>query len=133
MSSPSSDFTELDQLVATYPEPIQALINATRAALLAAFPKAAESVDSKARVLGYGYGPGYKGTVATLILSKTGVKIGVPYGAQLADPAGLLTGQGKVHRHIPIEAAAQLKSSALEALLKAALNAWEARSALTTL
>jgi len=128
MSPPSSDFTEPDQLVATYPASTQALITAARAALLAAFPKATESVDLKARLFGYSYGPGYKGTVATLILSKTGVKIGVPYGAQLADSAGLLTGQGKVHRHIAIETAAQLKSRALKTLLKSAFSAWEARS-----
>jgi len=125
MSFPSP---EADQLVATYPAPTQALITAARAALLATFPKATESADAKARLLGYGYGPGYKGTVATLILSKTGVKIGVPYGAQLADPTGLLTGEGKVHRHIPIETAAQLSSPALKTLLKAAFSAWKARS-----
>ena len=128
MISPSSDVAELDRLVATYPASTQALINATRAALLKAFPRAAESVDTKARLLAYSYGPGYKGTVATLILSKAGVKIGIPYGAELADPAGLLTGEGKVHRHVPIETAAQLKGSALEALLMAALSAWNARS-----
>jgi hypothetical protein len=46
----------------------------------------------------------------------------------MTDPAGLLTGQGKVHRHIPIETAAQLKSGALEILLMAAFNAWKART-----
>ena len=128
MSSTSSAGTELDRLVATYPASTQALINAARRTLLKAFPKAAESVDTKARLLAYSYGPGYKGTVATLILSKTGVKIGIPYGAELADPARLLTGEGKVHRHVPIEAAAQLKGSALEGLLREALGAWRARS-----
>jgi hypothetical protein len=45
----------------------------------AAFPGATETPDLQARLLGYSYGPGYKRTVATLILSKTGVKIGIPY------------------------------------------------------
>ena len=31
--------------------------------------------------------------VATLILSKTGAKIGIPYGATLPDPASLLVAQ----------------------------------------
>ena len=126
-SQPTSEAAEADQFLATYPASTQALINAARATLLTAFPKATESVDTKARVLGYSYGPGYKGTVATLILSKSGVKIGVPYGAQLDDPACLLTGQGKVHRHIPIETAAQLRSRALKILLRRALGAWAAR------
>ncbi len=58
--------------------------------------------------LGYNYCRGYKGTVATLILSKTGVKIGVPYGASLPDAMHLLAGAGKVHRHVAITEAAQL-------------------------
>jgi hypothetical protein len=39
---------------------------------------AAGNGDSKAQLLGDGYGPGFHGTVATLILSKVGVKIGSP-------------------------------------------------------
>lgn len=130
MRPSSSDSSELDRLVATYPASTRALIAATRAALLAAFPEATESVDTKARVVGYSYGPGYKGTIATLILSRTGVKIGVPFGAELPDPARLLSGQGKVHRHIPIETPAQLENSALETLLRTAFSTWKARSAL---
>src|SRR5215475_8281742 len=118
MSPPSSDFAEPDQLVATYPVSTQALITAARATLRAAFPKATESVDTKARLLAYSYGPGYKGTVATLILSKTGVKIGIPYGSSLPDPAHLLAGEGKVHRHVAIKESAELEEPALRVLLK---------------
>jgi hypothetical protein len=121
--------SEIERLVATYPASTQSLIDAARKTLRAAFPNAEESVDVKARLLGYGYGPGYKGTVATLILSKSGVKIGIPYGARLADPAGLLAGSGKVHRHISITDAAQLNSDALHDLLQATRSAWDARSA----
>jgi len=128
MKASSEGNSEADRLVAAYPAQTQELISVARAALMAAFPGATETVDTKARVLGYGYGAGYKDTVATLILSKTGVKIGIPYGAQLADPADLLTGQGKVHRHIPVETEAQLKSRALADLLRAAHDAWKLRS-----
>jgi hypothetical protein len=126
MASPDS--AELDKLVSMYPPSTQALISAARAALLTAFPKSTESVDSKARLIGYSYGPGYKSTVATLILSRTRLKIGVPYGAQLPDPEGLLAGQGKVHRHIPISTAAELESVALTTLLHIAFSALEARA-----
>jgi hypothetical protein len=131
MSHPSLS-KEPDQLLATYPASTQALIAAARSTLLTAFPQASETVDNKARLLGYSYGPGYKGTVATLTLSKNGVKIGVPFGAQLADPTGLLAGEGKVHRHIAIETVEQLKSRALKTLLNAALAAWKARSGQAT-
>lgn len=119
---------DADRLVAQFEPKVQALIAAARAALLAAFPKTEESADLPARVLGYAYGPGYKGIVATLILSKTGVKIGVPYGAALPDPKGLLTGAGKVHRHIVITSATQLRAPATKAVLKAALSAWRSRT-----
>jgi hypothetical protein len=94
----------------------------------AAFPRAVETADLKARLIGFGYGPGYKGTVATLILSKGGVKIGIPYAASVPDPTGLLTGSGKVHRYVAITESVQLKSPALRALLKATLNAWRTRT-----
>jgi hypothetical protein len=116
-----------EQLIKRYDPEIQELINAARSTLQEAFPKAAETVDTSARVLGYGYGPGYKGTVATLILSKTGVKIGIPYGASLPDPTHLLAGQGKVHRHVAVREFAELKAPGLQVLLKEALSAWRQR------
>ena len=127
MSTRNKRSADVDHLVTQYEPQTQALITAAREALLAAFPQAEESADLQAHVLGYGYGPGYKGIIATLILSKTGVKIGIPYGAALADPEGLLTGAGKVHRHIAITGAKQLRAPATKAVLKAALSAWRSR------
>jgi hypothetical protein len=119
--------TDVDRLVARYEPATQTLISASRRALAAAFPKASETADLEARVIGYGYGPGYKGTVATLILSKSAVKIGIPYGASLPDSAGLLAGAGKVHRHVAISSPEELDRPALKALFEAALAAWKAR------
>src|SRR5215831_20837563 len=96
-------------------------------ALRVAFRGATETSDQRAHCLGYSYGPGYKGTVATLILSKTGVKIGIPYGSSLPDPTHLLAGEGKVHRHVAIKEPAELEVPALMALLKKAFSAWETR------
>ena len=126
--SPRSALTETDQLVAQYPPATQALIAASRRTLRAAFPRVTETANEKARLLGFSYGPGYKGVVATLILSKVGAKIGIPYGASLPDPAGLLRGAGRVHRHIAITSVADLSRPALRQLLAAALVAWQRRS-----
>lgn len=120
---------DVDRLISQYDPQVQKLINAARATLLAAFSGAAETADTKARLLGYSYGPGYKGTVATMILSKTGVKIGIPHGVSLPDPAHLLVGEGKVHRHVAVSDVAELEAPALRGLLKAALKAWKARVA----
>src|SRR5262249_22238365 len=119
---------EIVNLIKRYDPEIQALIHATRDSMLGSFPGATETPDETAGLLGYGYGPGYKGTVATLILSKTGVKIGIPYGTLLRDPAHLLTGKGKVHRHVAIKKAAELDAPALKSLLKQALDGWRMRS-----
>ena len=119
---------QIGVLINQYGPEIQKLINSTRRTLRAAFPGCAETADSKARLLGYSYGPGYKGTVATLILSKKGVKIGVPYGASLKDPTNLLAGEGKVHRHVAVAEPADLKTPALKTLLREALSAWKLRT-----
>ena len=119
---------EADVLIGQYDPEIQRLIHAARRTLRLAFPDTTETSDPQAHLLGYGYGPGYKGTVATLILSKTGVKIGIPYGSSLPDPAHLQAGEGKVHRHVAIKDRAELKAPELRVLLQNALRAWETRT-----
>ena len=57
-------------------------------------------MDGSRALIGYGYSAGYTGLVCTLILSQKGVKIGIVDGATLADPGGILEGDGKRHRHI---------------------------------
>jgi len=128
MKADRAESAEADILIGQYDPEIQRLIHAARRTLRVAFPGATETSDPQAHLLGYGYGPGYKGTVATLILSKTGVKIGIPYGSSLPDPTHLLAGEGKVHRHVAIKEPAELEAPALRALLKKALSAWETRT-----
>jgi hypothetical protein len=127
MTARSSE-SEVDTLVTQYAPDIQVLSAAARGTLAAAFPGAEETADEKARLIGYAYGSGYEGTVATLILSKAGVKIGIPYGAGLVDPAKLLAGAGNVHRHVAIATPDQLRAPALKALLRAAYGAWQVRT-----
>jgi hypothetical protein len=87
--------TEADMLIGQYDPEMQRVIHAARRTMHAAFPGATQTPDLRAHLLGYSYGPGYKGTVATLILSKTGVKIGIPYGASLQDPGICWPAQGR--------------------------------------
>jgi len=72
-------------------------------------------------------GARHKETIATLILSKGGVKIGIVGGAGLPDPAHLLEGSGKVHRHVAIQKPADLKRPALRSLVRTAYEAWKNR------
>lgn len=112
-----------------YTTPIAALGYATRAFVLSRLPDVTEEVDIAANMLGYGYGPGYKHMVCTIIASKTMMKIGLYKGTELPDPAGLLKGTGKVHKYIEIKTAADLQNPAVAALLAEGLKAYKIRAA----
>jgi hypothetical protein len=57
--------------------------------------------------------------VFTISLTRAGVNIGVYGGASLDDPAGLLEGTGKVHRHVKIRDNADLDDDVRELLARA--------------
>jgi hypothetical protein len=118
----------LQELLDGYPPAVQTLARQARAFVLEQLPRAQESVDGSGPYIGYGYGPGYKGTVCTLIVSKGGVKLGLVGGASLPDPLGLLEGTGTVHRHIVMKSAGDLRRPGVKALVRAALKAWQKRA-----
>ncbi len=119
----------VDDFLAHYPEQVRDTAQAARSLLESVLPEATESVDKSAKLIGYGYGPGYKGLVCTLIMSQNGVKLGIVRGAELRDPRHLLTGAGKVHRHVQLRGITDLKRPGLRQLLKDALAAWQTGSA----
>jgi hypothetical protein len=120
---------EADAFLADYSGDVRALAEAARKALVKALPGVVEGVDRPAKLLSYTYGPGYKGVVCTLLMSKTGVKLGIFRGSELPDPVGLMEGSGKVHRYVQLRTPADLQRTELQALLAAALAAWRERSA----
>ena len=69
----SAQKSDADAFLAAYPDIVRELARAARAALGKALPGSTEGVDRSAKLLSYSYGPGYKGLVCTLLLSKTGV------------------------------------------------------------
>lgn len=117
----------VEALLGRYPAETRLLARAARRLVLTSLRGVGETVDASAGVIGYGYGTGYKGGVCTLILGKAGLKIGLVYGASLADPDGLLSGSGKVHRFVPIRTATDLETPGLVRLLEAAHEAARAR------
>lgn len=84
-------------------------------------PDISEQVDAKARIIGYGYGPKYADMVCMLMPTKAGVNLGIAYAMELPDPAKLLEGTGKLHRHVKLNSEADLERTALKSLLKAAV------------
>ena len=116
-----------EQLVRTYPPAVQDLSHEARSFVLDLMGgDAMESIDQSGPYAFYSYAPGYKGLVCSLILSKTGVKLGLSHGASLDDPHKLLEGAGKVHKHIPLKSSADLKKPPVKALVKAAIKRWNA-------
>lgn len=81
-------------------------------------------LDRPGHVVGYGFGTGYKELICTIILSKTGVKLGIVNGATLADPKGLLEGAGKRHKYVVLSAPSDLRKPGIAALLESAADAY---------
>src|SRR5947208_9072077 len=119
----------VEKLLGAYPSDVQALAQRARGLLLKLLPGVQEGASSSAPVIAYGYGPGYRGLVCTLILSKSGVKLGLVRGSELADPNGLLEGSGKVHRFIPLRAPADLRRRGVNELIEQTYAAWRTRNA----
>ena len=87
-----------------------------------------EIPDNKLSIIGYGFGTGYKDLICTMLISKSGVKLGLSHGADLPDPQGLLEGKGRVHKYIQIENEGILKNAALREMMNEALSAYKKRS-----
>ena len=119
---------DIESFLAPYPPEVRDLALAARDFLAKALPGAEEILDESAKLLGYDYGPGYKGLLCTLLLSKNGLKLGISHGSELPDPKQLMQGSGKVHRHVQLRTKNDLKQLGLKPLLKAALAAWKKRN-----
>lgn len=117
----------IDQLLQGYPEPTRQLAAALRELLFKWLPGIQENPDFSAGIIGYGYGPGYKHIVCTIILSKKGVKLGFWKGVELEDPDRLLKGAGKVHLHAEIKELRDIQNKALVLLIQHAGAAYKAR------
>jgi hypothetical protein len=119
--------TNFEDMLSRYSPDVADIARTARERILAALPGAGEEADPAAGPIGYGFGPGYKGLVCTLILSKSGVKLGLYKGAQLPDPQRLLAGTGKVHRYVELRSSAAVADRGIDALIEAAAAACKAR------
>ena len=114
----------VSELLEPYTADVQKLALATRAFVLRVIPKAMEQVDSKSKVIGFGFGTGYKDMICGLMPAKTWVTLGISWGRELPDPQKLLEGSGKVHAHVKLKTESDLENPALKALLKARIAHW---------
>jgi hypothetical protein len=117
----------IDQLLMLYNEEVQLLAEGTRKLIRSVLPGINEEADLPAKLLAYGFGPGYKHTICTIILSKKGIKLGLFKGTELPDPQKLLEGSGKVHKYVIINNEKDIKNPAIKTLLKEADKAYRKR------
>jgi hypothetical protein len=88
--------------------------------ILQGYPDAVVTVDGGD--IGFGSGAGYTGLVFVVSPHARHVTLGLAGGAGLPDPAGLMEGAGKVHRHVKIRTGADLDRPELADLMAAALE-----------
>jgi hypothetical protein len=72
--------------------------------------------------IGYGVGPGYTGLIFTVTPTKKHVTLGISHATRLPDPAGLLEGAGKVHRHVKLRRPTDLARPELRQLMLQAID-----------
>lgn len=119
--------TTTADFLSQYSADVQQLVQHARDLVLQAFPGIQEEVDAPSRLLAYGFGRRMKDMVCVIMPVKNGLNLGFYQGVDLPDPAGLLQGTGKRHRHVRIHTPAELQAPAVQALLDQALQAWNKR------
>ena len=117
----------VESILSKYNEEVSSLGYQVRGFLLKELKEIIEYPDGPANIIGYGYGPGYKALLCTIIPSKKGIKLGFYKGSELPDPKKLLTGSGKVHRYVEIRSEDDIKNTGIKRLVAEALKAYEAR------
>ena len=120
--------TTPEGILSKYDEALSALGFQLRKFLLKELKQITEYPDGPANIIGYGFGPGYKALVCTIIPSKKGIKLGFYKGSELPDPRKLLTGSGKVHRYVEIKSKDDIQSPAIKKLLEEGLKAYNRRA-----
>jgi uncharacterized protein DUF1801 len=111
--------TAAQHVLDTCAEPIRPLARAVFDELQRVFPDAVITADADS--IGFGTGRGYKHLVFSVLPHTKHVTIGFARGTELPDPAGLLAGSGKVHRHVKIHNDDDLRRPELTELFAAAL------------
>lgn len=112
-----------EEAIAEAGEAVQELARQVRGLILEVYPDVVEVPWPKQQITGYGLGP-KKMTEHFCYIGARGqhVNLGFNYGADLADPHGLLEGTGKKFRHVKVKAVEQVESAELRALVKAAVE-----------
>jgi hypothetical protein len=114
---------QVDRFLSSHTPEVRELATRLRALILSEIPGVEEQIDEPAHLLAYGFGKKYSDVICTLMPYKSHVNLGFYRAVDLPDPAGLLEGTGKLHRHVKIRQLQDVDNPALAALLQAAMQA----------
>src|SRR5277367_565143 len=119
-----SPIPELLEFLSVYEEKIVALALDVRRFVLTESPRATETIYDAYNVVavGYSFTGRLKESFCHVAVYAKHVNLGFNHGAELADPRGILQGNGKQIRHVTIREAADLKSADLTRLLRLAIK-----------
>ena len=122
--TPPSAEAQLAGLIAKLEPKNQQLVKSLCGALRKRFPTANELVYDYSRSLVISYSPNERGIDAVVAMSadSNGVRLFFNNGPSLPDPGGILLGDGRATRYIPIESAKALLRPEVDALLTAAVG-----------
>lgn len=113
---------ELTGFLAPYPPSVKRCMREGRSILAAQFPLATELIyDATSAVgVGYSYTADLKGLFVNVAAYAKHVTLVFMWGVKLADPRGLLLGEGKRVRHLRLNRADDLRNPEIVALLRQA-------------
>jgi hypothetical protein len=115
---------QLTEFLARYDPSVRKLFLAARVLVLTEIPSASETVNdvSYTVVNAFTFSGRFKEAFCSVIAGRDYVNLGFQRGTELADPAGLLQGTGKLHRHVRIATSSDLKNPDLHQLIRAAAD-----------
>jgi hypothetical protein len=113
----------LEELLKSFSPEVQALTRATRALVLEEFAGAHEKINPSWKVISFGTDPKMAEQVCVISPQRSWVNLAFAKGATLPDPEGLLEGTGKGIRHVRVKGEGQLRSPAIRAMVRSAVQA----------
>ena len=115
---------QLDGFIAKFTPQVAGIAHEVLEKMRLRLPGAVELVYDNYNALAVGFAPGERSSegIFSIVLFPRWVTLFFLQGAKLPDPKNLLRGEGKVVRHIVLEAASDLEMPGIRALMSAAIK-----------
>jgi len=113
----------VDTFLKGYAPQVREIAVKARETILSVVPDATEKVYPGWKVIQYGAGADMKAVFAAISPQRERVNLGLAHGADLADPEGLLEGDGKAIRHVKLTSPQAAGAPAVRDLIRGALQA----------